>query len=136
MGISDRFQPPKTLEELGDPMRPPVPEQSRAPNVTRPQHLEDPEDYKKNDPVQQVIDYVNRFWIQELAPIRTRCYRCRQDSPVVHIPPGALTFGTRRLRPREVDVTKQAVEEFAKVGWKLQLRRSYCPNCKNLGSVD
>jgi hypothetical protein len=95
-------------------------------------------------PVEEAVSYVHNFWFQQLVPVRSRCYRCHKDSPVVHVPHGALAFGNPRMlrtggsrRERDVirDVTRETVFAFASIGWKFQLRRSYCPDCKGLGSV-
>jgi hypothetical protein len=55
-----------------------------------------------------------------------------------------MAFGNPRLlrkgqpnqhRQNYRDITRDAIEAFGKIGWKFQLRRSYCENCKGLGSV-
>jgi hypothetical protein len=116
---------PPTLESLGDPLRPPLPYIHPVPPVEHP--------YGK-DPEVELREYVDEMWVQQLMPIRTCCFRCRNPSPIVHIPIGAMMFGAHAKRG-QIDVTKQAIEAFAKAGWKFQLRKSYCPDCKNLGSV-
>jgi hypothetical protein len=97
------------------------------------------------DPVEEAAAYVNHKWFQQLAPIKTECYRCHAESPIVNVHQGVLAFGNplvRGLNHRnrnknniENDITKEVIEAFAKVGWKFQLRRSYCPKCKGLGTV-
>jgi hypothetical protein len=91
-------------------------------------------------PVEEAVAYVSHLWVQVLTPIRTRCYRCHRDSPIVHVPEGAMAFGNPRLLRRgngqkHRDITRDSIEAFGKIGWKFQLRRSYCPDCKGLGSV-
>ncbi|HEY2105071.1 MAG TPA: hypothetical protein VGH29_04770 [Candidatus Binataceae bacterium] len=93
-------------------------------------------------PVEEPIGYVHYLWFQQLVPVRSTCYRCHCLSPVVFCPRGALAFGNPRMLRRTVDtphkerdITREAITAFADVGWKLQLRRAYCPDCKNLGSV-
>jgi hypothetical protein len=91
-------------------------------------------------PVEEAVAYVSHQWVQVLTPICSRCYRCHRDSPIVHVPEGAMAFGNQRLLrkgngQKYRDITRDTIEAFAKIGWKFQLRRSYCPDCKNLGSV-
>jgi hypothetical protein len=91
-------------------------------------------------PIEEAVAYVHNHWVQYLVPICTRCYRCHKDSPIVHVQPGAMAFGNPRMLRggsgrKERDITRDVVMAFAKIGWKFQLRRSYCPECKGLGSV-
>ncbi len=86
------------------------------------------------DPVEEIADYISRRWFQQLAPIRTCCWRCRTDSPVVHVPMGTLAFG-QRVGRLERDITPDVQQAFDKIGWKFQHKRSYCPQCKGLGST-
>jgi hypothetical protein len=95
-------------------------------------------------PVEEAVSYVNHQWVQVLTPIRTRCYRCHKDSPIVHVPEGAMAFGNPRLLRRGQpnqhqnkyrDITRDTIKAFGDQGWQFQLRRSYCPDCKRLGSV-
>lgn len=93
-------------------------------------------------PIEEAVSYVHHQWVQVLTPIRTRCYRCHKDSPIVHVPEGAMAFGNPRLlrkgsnsRSNYRDITRDTIEAFGRIGWKFQLRRSYCNDCKGLGSV-
>jgi uncharacterized membrane protein len=95
-------------------------------------------------PVEEAVAYVSHQWVQVLTPIRTRCYRCHEDSPIVHVPEGAMAFGNPRLLRRGQnnqhkqnyrDITRDTITAFGNIGWRFQLRRSYCPKCKGLGSV-
>jgi hypothetical protein len=95
-------------------------------------------------PVEEAVAYVSHQWVQVLTPIRTRCYHCHQDSPIVHVPEGAMAFGNPRLlrkgngqnpNAKYRDITRDAIAAFGDIGWQFQLRRSYCPQCKRLGSV-
>lgn len=91
-------------------------------------------------PVEEAAAYVLHKWVQVLTPICTSCYRCHKDSPIVHVPEGAMAFGNPRLLRKANggkyrDITNDTIMAFAKVGWKFQLRRSYCPDCKGLGSA-
>lgn len=92
------------------------------------------------DPVEEAAEYVNHLWVQTMAAIRTRCFHCGADSPIIHVPSkGAIAFGNPRLLrsgPHKIrDLTQDVQLAFAKQGWKFQLRRSYCPSCKGLGRV-
>ena len=75
-------------------------------------------------------------WALRMMPVRTLCYRCRRDSPIVFIvEPGdapEICFGGHPTRGR-TDITGPLVEEFSKLGWSFQKRRSYCPTCKGQG---
>lgn len=73
-------------------------------------------------------------WFQQLVPIRTNCFRCGIDSPIVHTTYGPLAFGGP-IRRGERDVTEDVVQAFEKIGWRFQKNRSYCGTCKKLGSV-
>lgn len=86
------------------------------------------------DPVEELADYIGNRWFQQLAAIRTCCYRCRAESPVVHAKMGTLAFGQRTGR-NEIDITKDVMLAFDKIGWKFQHKKSYCPQCKGLGSA-
>jgi hypothetical protein len=55
-----------------------------------------------------------------------------------------MAFGNPRLLRRGQanqhqkqyrDITRDAITAFGNIGWRFQLRRSYCPKCKGLGSV-
>ncbi|HWS65696.1 MAG TPA: hypothetical protein VN325_23300 [Steroidobacteraceae bacterium] len=96
------------------------------------------------DPVEEAASYVNHHWFQQLVAVKSECYRCHAQSPIVHLPyAGVLAFGNPQMlrrghggahtKPR--DITDEAKKAFAAVGWKFQLRRSYCPKCKDLGST-
>jgi hypothetical protein len=125
---------PSRQGQMADPLHPAgrLPRQNRA---YPPMHNEPKPDLEKEpDPAQEIADYCLHLWVQHLAPIRTRCWRCKKDSPVVYVPAGAMLFGAQGRRG-QVDVTKQAVLAFAQQGWKFQLHRSYCPDCKNLGAI-
>jgi len=128
---------PTTFEEMGDPLRPPLPRYSPQQRVV-PQNVlrekDDQDDPRKGDPAATLADYVENYWVQQLQAIRLRCWRCKKDSPVIFVRVGSLLFGARP-KPWQIDTTKSTIEECAKVGWKLQLRAAYCPECKNLGSV-
>jgi hypothetical protein len=96
------------------------------------------------DPIEESVAYVTHQWFQLLMPVKSTCYRCKAESPVVHVPWGdpmgeVLAFGNPRLLRRgnrkAHDITKETVAAFAAAGWKYQLRRAYCPTCKGLGSV-
>lgn len=93
------------------------------------------------DPVEEAASYVNRKWFQQMLPVRTTCYRCQQTSPIIFVPySGVLCFGNPRLireakKRNKDDITRTVQDAFADVGWKFQLRRSYCPDCKGLGSA-
>ena len=119
---------PPTLESMGDPLRPPLPKIRQMPEIDRP--------YGR-DPEVELRKYVDECWVQQLFPIRTQCFRCRKDSPIVFVPLGVVLFGIppRRDQRGQPDVTKATVAAFAKEGWKFQLRKSYCPECKNLGAI-
>ena len=87
------------------------------------------------DPIEEIAAYVNDKWFQQLVAVRTCCFRCHIDSPTVYAPqPGVLAFGTPTSR-MDRDITDAVVREFEKIGWRFQKRRSYCPNCKGLGST-
>ena len=111
---------------------------------------ENPVEFKPEtepDPVQEASKYVNHKWFQHMAAFKTECFRCHRDSPIVWVNtdpgkgfvgvvlafgnPRLLKSGTRMLR----DITKDVQLEFAKEKWKFQFRRSYCPLCKDMGSV-
>ena len=99
------------------------------------------------DPQEEAARYVSHKWFQHMAAYRTTCYRCGKDSPMVWIntDPGkgfaacVLAFGNPRLLKSNSrlyrDITKDVQLAFAKEGWKFQFRRSYCPLCKDMGSV-
>jgi hypothetical protein len=92
------------------------------------------------DPIEEATSYVHHLWVQVMTPICTRCYRCHKDSPIVHVPYGVMAFSDPKLLRigngrKERDITRDTIMAFAAVGWKFQLRRSYCPDCKGLGSV-
>lgn len=89
---------------------------------------------KEVDPVEDLTTYVNDKWLQQLVPLRTQCFRCRKDSPVVHVPYGRIAFGGPVGR-HDRDVTDAVIEAFAAIGWRFQKRKSYCDSCKGLGSV-
>jgi hypothetical protein len=109
---------------------PPAPA-PRAPEVRRP---------AESDPVAQAARYVREKWVQQVVAIRTCCYRCGVNSDIVHVPIGTMAFGDatliRRMTSRnERDITANTVLAFGAIGWKFQLRKSYCPACKGLGSA-
>lgn len=79
-------------------------------------------------------EYVGTKWVQNVAPMRTNCYRCNADSPIIHAPVGTIAFGTK-LKRGERDITQEVTIAFATIGWRFQFRRAYCPTCKGLGSV-
>jgi hypothetical protein len=95
------------------------------------------------DPVVEAKSYVLYEWFQPLMAVRTCCYRCHAQSPIIYVPyGGAVAFGDPRMlrHPagggrKKLDITKDAVLGFARLGWKFQLRAAYCPQCKGLGSV-
>jgi hypothetical protein len=99
------------------------------------------------DPVEESARYVNHKWFQHMAAFRTECYRCHKESPNIWVntDPGkgfsgvVLAFGDKRLLKAGNrsfrDITKDVQLEFAKHHWKFQFRRSYCPLCKDMGSV-
>lgn len=72
-------------------------------------------------------------WFQQLVPCRTQCLRCGAQSPVVHIPAGALTFGGP-VGKNEVDVSAAAMVAFGEVEWQFGELKSYCPSCQGLGT--
>jgi hypothetical protein len=87
------------------------------------------------DPIEEINHYVNEKWFQQLVAVRTCCFRCNIDSPTVFAPqPGVLAFGIPTGRNAR-DITDYVVREFENIGWRFQKRRSYCPNCKGLGST-
>ena len=87
------------------------------------------------DPIEEYNEYFGKGF-QQLVPIRTNCFRCSTDSPVVYTRLGTLAFGdTKMIRRGEVDITNDVTMAFEKIGWRFQKRRSYCPTCKNLGSI-
>lgn len=88
----------------------------------------------EKDPVEELADYIANRWFQILGPIRTCCYRCRAESPVVHAPSGTLAFG-QHIGRNEKDITRDVMLAFEKIGWKFQHKKSYCPQCKGLGSA-
>ncbi|HKD44701.1 MAG TPA: hypothetical protein VKD24_03520 [Candidatus Angelobacter sp.] len=93
---------------------------------------------RRLDELADINDYKDNRWIQQIVPMRTRCFRCRCDSDVVHVPFGAICMGDPAAiavakRRKEKDVTNDVIEEFAKIGWRIEPWRSYCPTCKALG---
>lgn len=76
--------------------------------------------------------YVKKKWTQPLMIMRTACFRCGKDSPVVFVQPGQVTFGGPTDRGL-VDNTASVIQELTKIDWRFELRRAYCPTCKNLG---
>ena len=104
--------------------------------VTRPAAAEiiDPTPPTVKDPVEEAGEYVSRHWLQQLTAVRTQCYRCAANSPIVHVPLGTIAFGNP-LRRNEVDITEEVVIAFATIGWRFQKRKSYCPTCKGLGQI-
>ena len=86
----------------------------------------------KPDPA--IVDYVEHKWYQPLGAMRTSCFRCGKLSPVIFAPPGVTAFGGP-LGRGEVDNTGAVQQEFTNLGWRFELRRSYCPTCKGLGST-
>jgi len=99
------------------------------------------------DPIEESTKYVNHKWFQHMAAFRTCCYRCGKDSPLVWVntDPGkgfngvVLAFDNLRMLKsagrQYRDITREVQMEFAKEKWKFQFRRSYCPLCKDMGSV-
>ena len=92
------------------------------------------------DPRDEDKEYYNNYWFQPMLSVRTRCYICKKDSPVVQAPWGeTVAFGDPHLSKRHgkklKDMTADLVRAFAQVGWKYQYRRAYCPTCKGLGRV-
>ena len=82
-------------------------------------------------------DYETNKWFQQMTPVRTCCFRCRVDSPAIHVAmPGtgkpALAMG-EKLHRGEVDISGQVIEAFGALGWRFEKRRAYCPTCKGLG---
>lgn len=130
------YTPVRTLG--GDGLEEPIP----APTPTMPE-IDRPgptatED--TTDPLAQVAKYVREKWVQQVVAVQTSCYRCGLDSPIVHVPIGTMAFGDaallRRMKSRhERDITADAILAFGRIGWKFQLRKSYCPKCKGLGSI-
>jgi hypothetical protein len=124
-----------------DPMRPKVPDrilQTALKEMERPRHETVPREDR--DPKAEFKKYVEEKWVQQLQPLRTKCYRCGKDSPIVHIPIGGIPFGNPGLlkkmrREGDPDMTEAAIEAFAAEGWRFQLRKSYCPMCKGLGAI-
>lgn len=109
---------------------------NEAMNETEPQALfeagEQPKPPPKPDPA--ILFYVEHRWLQNLAPMRTACFRCGTQSPVIFVPPdGDLYFG-KKPRAGHPDITELVTREFASHGWKFEPRRSYCPTCKGLGA--
>ena len=94
-----------------------------------------------DDPVDVAKKYVLHQWVQNLAAVRTQCIVCHKDSDIIYLPIGTIAFGNPTMLRRgnsthkDRDITEDAVRGFAKIGWKFQFKRSYCPSCKNLGSV-
>ena len=86
----------------------------------------------KPDPA--IVDYVEHKWYQPLGAMRTSCFRCGKLSPVIFAPPGVTAFGGP-LGRGEVDNTGAVQQEFTNLGWRFEMRRSYCPTCKGLGST-
>jgi hypothetical protein len=87
------------------------------------------------DPIEEIAAYVRDKWFQQMVAIRTCCFRCHIESPIVYGPqPGVLAFGAPVGR-NDRDISDCVVHEFEKIGWRFQKRRSYCPNCKGLGST-
>jgi hypothetical protein len=93
------------------------------------------------DPVDVAKKYVNHAWVQNLVPIRTQCIVCHKDSDIIHVPIGTIAFGNPNMLRRgsshnkDRDITEDVARSFAKIGWKFQFKRAYCPSCKNLGAV-
>lgn len=88
------------------------------------------------DPDDEDKQYSRTLWKQFLTPLRTHCFYCRKPSPIIHLPYGTTAFGNPRYKVRGApDFTEQFIMEMAEHGWKVQLNRSYCPDCKGLGRV-
>jgi hypothetical protein len=96
---------------------------------------------EQSDPVREAVDYVHNHWFEPLLAVKSRCFRCHADSPVVYVPYGTPAFGDKSVLSKvknsyfSRDITKEAIKAFADVGWKMQRGRSYCPTCKGLGST-
>lgn len=110
-------------------------------NMSDEQEVLDKEEYVGNevleiDPIEEVKQYVNYRWLQKMVPVRTACYHCKKDSPVIYVHQGVATFNhPERKRRGYRDITEELRYGFADLGWKIQLNRSFCPDCKGLGSV-
>jgi hypothetical protein len=91
---------------------------------------EQPKPPPKPDPAIQ--RYVDTKWLQNLSPMRTACFRCGVDSPVIFVPERASLWWGKPPRGRPDD-TETVVRAFAKEGWQFEPRRAYCPTCKGLG---
>lgn len=89
---------------------------------------------RKDNPVDEALAYVRDKWVQNITPMRTACFRCGVDSPIIHVPLGTIAFGVP-VKRGETDVTRAVQLAFDKIGWKFQNRRSYCPTCRGLGST-
>lgn len=94
------------------------------------------------DPMEEAAHYVRRQWFEAFFPARTTCYHCKKQSPFIMVPwdgNAVIAFGDpRKLRRGNVrlrDITREVQMAFAEHGWKFQLRRSFCPICKGMGSV-
>jgi hypothetical protein len=91
------------------------------------------------NPIEEARHYVDHEWFQPLIPCRSKCYRCGERSPVLHVPIGTIAFGNdsmlKRGTWRDRDITKEVQMAYAEVGWKFQRYRAYCATCKNMGSV-
>ena len=89
------------------------------------------------DPIDEARVYVNKYWIQELRPCRSKCYRCGIGSPIIHVPIGTIAFGNQKMlrSKQDRDITNDVVMAYAEIGWKFQRYRCYCQVCKNMGSV-
>lgn len=93
---------------------------------------EQPKPPPKPDPA--IVTYVTHKWYQPLGAMRTSCFRCGADSPVIFATEGVAVFGDlSRLGRGEVDNTGVIQRELAKHGWRFEMRRAYCPTCKGLG---
>lgn len=88
------------------------------------------------DPDDEDKEYSRTLWKQALVPLRTHCFYCRKVSEIIFLPPGTLSFGHPRYKMNGYpDHSDEFRMQMAERGWKVQLNRSYCPDCKGLGRV-
>lgn len=88
------------------------------------------------DPDDEDKEYSRTKWVRYLRPQISHCFYCGKASEIIHLPLGTLAFNHPRYKMKGVpDHTDEFVLKMAEQGWKVQLNRAYCPECKGLGRV-